>query len=449
MTPASDRAARRRATSVMLALGALMTLGAGAASAVAAAAEPALALRAARVLDVRAGRVLRDATVLIEDGRIVAVGADVSVPPGASVRELGDATLLPGLIDGHVHLTVDARDSAWDTAVGRSTAAQALTGAASARRSLRAGFTSVRNVGANNYSDVALRDAIARGEVPGPRVQAAGIFIGMRGGHCDTNLLAPEFRHFDPGVADGPWEVRARVREAAKFGVDLIKFCASGGVTTRGDQPETPEYTDEEMAALVDEAHRLGRKVAAHAHGAAAIKAAIRAGVDSVEHASLVDAEGLRLAREHGTWLVMDLYNGDYIEAEGRKSGMLPEALEKNRRITQAQRDNFRRALAAGAPLAFGTDAGIYPHGDNALQFAYMVEYGMTPAQAIRAATLDAATLLGIADQVGTLETGKLADVIAVAGDPLADVARLREVLLVVRDGRIVHEAGSRAPSLD
>jgi len=314
-----------------------------------------------------------------------------------------------------------------------------------ARKTLEAGFTSLRNVGADGYADVALRDAINDGEMAGPRLQVSGPALGITGGHCDENLLPSEYRHRSLGVADGPWAVRAKVREVIKYGADLIKFCATGGVLSKGDDVGVQQYELEEMRAIVDEAHKLGRKVAAHAHGTAGIKAAIQAGVDSIEHASLIDDEGVRLARERGTFLAIDIYNDTFILSKGAEMGMLPESLEKERQIGQLQRDNFRRAHRGGARIAFGTDGGVYPHGDNALQFAYMVQYGMTPLEAIQAATLNAAELMGWQDRVGALEPGYFADLIAVEGDPLVDVTSLERVRFVMKGGKIYRdELGAR-----
>jgi len=291
---------------------------------------------------------------------------------------------------------------------------------------------------------VALRDAINDGEIEGPRMQVSGPALGITGGHCDDNLLPAEYHQRAAGVADGPWAVRAKVREVIKYGADLIKFCATGGVLSKGDDVGVQQYTLEEMQAIVEEAHKLGRKVAAHAHGPEGIKTAILAGVDSIEHASLIDAEGIRLAHEHGTFLVMDIYNDTFILSEGEKVGMLPESLEKERQIGQRQRDNFRRAWRAGARMAFGSDGGVYPHGDNGKQFAYMVEYGMTPLEAIRAATIQAAELLGWADGVGAVEPGKFADLIAVTGDPLADVTELERVRFVMKGGAVIRDDFAR-----
>ena len=242
------------------------------------------------------------------------------------------------------------------------------------------------------------------------------------------------------GVADGPWAVRAKVREVIKYGADLIKFCATGGVLSKGDDVGVQQYELEEMRAIVDEAHKLGRRVAAHAHGTEGIKAAIEAGVDSIEHASLIDDEGIRLARERGTFLAMDIYNDTFILSKGAEVGMLPESLEKERQIGQLQRDNFRRAHLGGARMAFGTDGGVYPHGDNALQFAYMVRYGMTPLGAIQAATLNAAELMGWKDRVGALEPGYYADLIAVEGDPTADITVLERVRFVMKGGKVYRD---------
>jgi imidazolonepropionase-like amidohydrolase len=377
--------------------------------------------------------------ILVVGERIKKVGpaAEIGVPAGAKVVDLGSVVVLPGLIDCHTHLTGDPEHTGYES-LGISAPRAALYGAKNARLTLEAGFTTVREVGAPGYADIALRDAINQGNVPGPRIQASGNSLGSTGGHCDNNLLAPEFQHRDAGVADGVAEVLRRVRENFKYGADVIKFCASGGVFSKGTLLGATQYSFDEMRALVEEAHRQGRKVAAHAHGADAIIQAARAGVDSIEHGSLLDDEGIRALKEHGTYLVADIYNDDFILGQGKEYGFTEENLEKEREIGQKQRDNFERAARAGVKIAYGTDAGVYPHGGNAKQFAYMVRYGLTPLQAIQAATLNAADLLGWSDRVGSLEPGQFADLIAVEGDPLADVTVLEGVKFVMKGGRIV-----------
>jgi imidazolonepropionase-like amidohydrolase len=396
-----------------------------------------VAVKASRMIDGKSDRPIAPAVVLIEDGRILAAGPAVPIPPGVRVIDLGGATLLPGLIDMHDHLTIVPENLGYK-GLGVSVPREALYGASNAAKTLRAGFTAARNVGAAGYADVALREAIEAGEIPGPRLLVSGPALGITGGHCDNNLLPSEFHFRESGVANGPWEARAKVREVVKYGADVIKICASGGVLSKGDLPGTAQYTPDEMKALIEEAHRLGRKVAAHAHGTQSIKEAILAGVDSVEHASLIDEEGIRLARERGTFLVMDIYNDDFILQEGAKVGMLPESIEKEKTLGRLQRENFQKAVRSGARMAFGTDGGVYPHGDNAKQFAYMVQYGMTPMQAIQSATIQAAELAGWKEKVGSIEAGKFADLIAVSGDPLADVRALESVGFVMKGGAVV-----------
>jgi len=420
----------------------LLLLAAGAVQAQ----EPeATYILAGRLLDVRSGRLLENQVIVIRGERIeqVVPVAAAGIPHGATVVDLTQATVLPGLIDAHDHLTGDHRFHGYRS-LGISVPRAALYGATNARRTLLTGFTSARDVGADGYADVALRDAINDGEVLGPRLLVSGPALGITGGHCDENLLPAEYNRRAAGVADGPWAARAKVREVIKYGADLIKFCATGGVLSKGDDVGVQQYTLEEMQAIVEEAHKLGRRVAAHAHGAEGIKTAILAGVDSVEHASLIDDEGIRLARERGTFLVMDIYNDDFIISKGAEMGMLPESLEKEKKVGQQQRDNFRRAWQGGARMAFGSDGGVYPHGDNARQFAYMVKYGMTPLEAIQAATMHAAELLGWSDRVGTLEPGKFADLIAVEGNPLADVTALERVRFVMKGGAVVRHDPSR-----
>jgi imidazolonepropionase-like amidohydrolase len=426
---------------LVLAFGCSLQAADTAADSVKAETQPVTVVRAGKLVDVIAGTTLTDQVIVIEGERIKAVGsaASVAVPPNAHIVDLSKFTVLPGLIDAHTHLTGDPGKHGYQS-LGISNMRAALYGVRAARQTLDAGFTTVRNVGADDYGDVALRDAINDGDVQGPRMLVSGNPLGITGGHCDNNLLPPEYKDVSRGVADGPWAARAKVREMVKYGADLIKICASGGVLSKGDEAGAQQYTLEEMKAIVEEAHKLERKVAAHAHGTSSIREAILAGVDSIEHASLIDDAGIRLAREKGTYLVMDIYNDDYILQEGERVGILPESLAKERALGQLQRDNFRKALAGGDRMAFGTDAGVYPHGDNAKQFFYMVKYGMTSMQAIRAATINAADLLGWMDRVGSISAGKYADIIAVEGDAGNDATLLTKVKFVMKGGQVVKQ---------
>lgn len=393
-------------------------------------------LRAGNVLNPETGAYSTDQFIAIEDGKILEIGPWSEIDPDVEYIDLSGKYVLPGLLDAHVHLTGDASVHGYKR-LTRSVPRQAITGVRNARRTLDAGFTTVRNVGASGYADIALRDAINDGDVPGPRIVAAGPSLGITGGHCDNNLLPAEYGAQGDGVADGPWAVRTKVRENKKYGADVIKFCATGGVLSKGTSVGAQQYTLEEMTAIVEEAHLAGMKVAAHAHGAAGIETAIRAGVDSVEHSSFITSTGIRLAKENGTYLSMDIYVSDYILAEGEKVGILPESLDKERQVGRIQRENFQKAVEAGVNMAFGTDAAVYPHGQNGRQFAYMVEWGMTPLQSIQAATINNADLFGLSDSVGTLEAGKYADIIAVGQDPLLNVDVLADVSFVMKNGNI------------
>ena len=395
-------------------------------------------IRAGQLVNVVDGRLRSNQTIVVRGDRIERVGAasSIDIPAGADVIDLSDATVLPGLIDMHVHLTGDP-DAQGYMNLAASIPRNALFGAANGRRTLLAGFTTVRNVGAGGYADVALRDAVNNGDVPGPRMRVAAHSLGITGGHCDNNLLPAEWNAQSGGIADGPWEIKKKLRENAKYGADLTKFCATGGVLSKGTTVGAQQYSLEEMMAIVEESHQRNRKVAAHAHGTAGIKAAIQAGVDSVEHASLIDDEGIRLARQAGTFLVMDIYVDTFILEMGEAAGFLPESLDKERIVGQAQRDNFRKAHEAGVRMAFGTDAGIFPHGNNAKQFAYMVQYGMTPMEAIQAATVHAAELLDWPGDVGAIESGMYADIIAVRGNPLDDIHELEDVDFVMKGGEV------------
>jgi imidazolonepropionase-like amidohydrolase len=395
-------------------------------------------IRAGHLIDVTTGKVVGGQVIVVRDGRIDAVGSadSVTVPAGAKIIDLTSYTVLPGLIDTHTHITSDPTLPPY-AGYGLSVPRMALKGAAYAQRTLLAGVTTIRDVGASGFADVAVRDAINDGEIPGPRMLVSGPALGITGGHCDNNLLAPEYNEVSDGVADGIVGVRHAVRRNVKYGVDVIKFCGTGGVFSKGDTPGAQQYTFQEMQALIDEAHMAGRKVAVHAHGAEGIKAAIRAGVDTVEHASLIDDEGLQLARKGGIYLSMDIYNSDYTQAEGPKRGELEEFLRKDREIAATQRQNFSKAVKLGVKLTMGTDAGVYPHGDNPKQLAYMVRYGMTPMQAIQAATLNGADALGLKNQTGALATGLAADIIAVKRDPLEDIRALEQVDFVMKGGQV------------
>lgn len=403
--------------------------------------KQAVLIKAGRLVDVRAGRVLTDQAILIEGDRIKEVGPSKTVaghaPSDARVIDLSSSTVVPGLIDCHTHLTFDPQHTGY-SALGISTPREALYGARNARVTLEAGFTTVRNVGANGYADIALRDAINAGDVPGPRIDASGPAIGVTGGHCDQSLLAPEFHHKAEGVADGVPALMAKTREIAKYGADCIKICASGGVLSKGDSPEATQFSDDEIRAVVMEAHRLGRKVAAHAHGAAGIKQAVRAGVDSIEHASFIDDEAIQLMKENGVYLVPTVYLADWFMENHERMGVPDFMVEKANMVMPAARQNLARAFKSGVKVAFGTDAAVYPHGMNAREFAVMVKLGLTPMQAIQAATVNAADLLGWSDRVGSIEAGRYADIIAVKGDPITDVTTLERVSFVMKGGQIV-----------
>lgn len=398
-------------------------------------------VRAARLLEVTTGRMLADAVVVVDGERIVAVGTASATPLPADARviDLGDRTLLPGLVDTHSHLMSDPRTPRYQR-FGLSSARTALLGAKHARATLLAGITTVRDVGSPPFTDIALRDAIEAGDVIGPRVLAAGPSIGILGGHCDNNLLSPEMDYQAAGVANGTDGVRIAVRRNVKYGADVIKYCGTGGVFSKGTRPGMQQFTQDEANALVDEAHMHGRRVAVHAHGAEGIKVALRAGADTIEHASLIDAEGLRLAKERNVVLSMDIYNTEYTQAEGRKNGVLEESMRKDREIAEVQRENFRRAVQLGIRVSMGTDAGIYPHGENAKQLAVMVRYGMTPLQALRAATQVGAEALGKEADIGAIAVGRYADLIAVPGDPTLDVTRVEQVNFVMKGGVIYRE---------
>ncbi len=396
-----------------------------------------------RMLDVATGRYVEGPAIFIgDDGRITSIvnAATAKIPAGTRHINLAGRTLLPGLIDMHVHLDSPAdiggyrglefTDSFWQAAA-----------VGNARAMLDAGFTTVRNVGSGNRNDVGLKQAIDNGYAVGPRIVPAGYALGATGGHCDSTFLPPSLEKpkKEEGIGDGPEEFRHQVRRQRKFGAEVIKICATGGVFSRNTEPGQQQLTEAEMRAIADEAHQWGVRVAAHAHGAAGINAAIRAGIDTIEHASLADDESIRLAvaRKQPVWFGMDIYNTEYTQAEGRRNGTLEDNLRKDREIAQAQRDNFRKAHRAGVRMVFASDAGVMPHGQIAKQFKTMVDYGMTPLQAIQAATCNGAEALGRAD-VGLLAPGRYGDIVAVTGDPTRDVTLLERPDAVIKGGRLV-----------
>jgi imidazolonepropionase-like amidohydrolase len=411
-------------------------------------------IRAGHLFDATSDNMRDNMVIQVVGDRIqsVAPAQSTQIPKGATVIDLSHATVLPGLIDCHVHL--DSRADRYDEIYRFKDTpfSQAFAAVVHARKTLEAGFTSVRDVGSLPFLAVDLRNSINEGLVPGPRIVASGPPITITGGHGDLNNYSPQTRvsmfpeERDFQIADGVDQVRHVVRAQVKYGVDVIKILATGGVLSKGDSPGAPQFSLEELKVAAEEAHMAGRKIAAHAHGTQGIKNAILAGIDSIEHASLIDDEGIRLAKERGVYLVMDIYNDDYIRGKAVEFGLPKENVEKEKMVGELQRENFQKAVKAGVKMAFGTDAGVYPHGDNAKQFAYMVKYGMTPAQAIRAATSSAADLIGRAKDVGTVEPGKYADLIAVSGDPLKDVRVLENVGFVMKGGVVYKDTFTASP---
>jgi imidazolonepropionase-like amidohydrolase len=395
------------------------------------------AIRAGRLLDVEAGRTLSNQVILVSGGKIQAVGASLDIPEGAKVIDLSGMTVLPGLIDCHTHLA-DLADAEPLTLLQKSAVETAYAAIPNARVTLMAGFTTVRDVGVYRaFNDVAMRDAIAKGLIVGPRMYVAAAYITISEGAGAMTGLAPDIQlplDLRYGEANSPWEVRQRIRELAHRGADHIKILTTGAVLTHGSNPKSVEFTPEEIQAAVDEARNFGLRVEAHAHAAEGIKNAIRAGVASVEHATLIDDEGIALAKQHGTYLDMDIYDEECIQSAANTPA---DFLQHDRDLAAAQRSNFTKAVRAGVKMTFGTDAGVCPHGINARQFAFMVKYGMTPMQAIQAATVNAADLIGHSDLVGSIKAGKSADVIAVPGDPIANIRLLENVAFVMKEGTV------------
>lgn len=416
-----------------------MTLACAALAPTTAALAADVLVSAASLLDVRSGKLVANPQVLIRNGRIVSIKHSGPVSADTRRVDLPGMTLLPGLIDMHVHLDSDPSYGGY-TGLEFGDRFWSVLTVPHASRTLDAGFTTVRNVGSDAWNDVGLRQAIEAGKVRGPRVVTAAYSFGATGGHCDSTYFPPSMNEANPYNADTPDEARKSVRQLRKFGAQAIKICATGGVFSRNTEPGQQQMSLAEMKAVVDEARQWKMQVAAHAHGASGIKDAIRAGVNTIEHASLIDDEGIALAKKNGAWLSMDIYNTDYTQSEGKKNGVLEDNLRKDREIGDLQRENFKRAHAAGVKMVFGTDAGIYPHGDNARQLAVMVRYGMTPLQAIQAATINAADALASND-VGVLEAGRFGDIVAVAGDPTGNVRLLENVAVVIKGGDVVKGA--------
>lgn len=412
---------------------------------------PVTAVRAGTLIDGTGAAPVKNAVIVIQGDRIVAAGAGVAVPAGARVIDLSAYTVLPGFIDSHVHLTGHITgDGDWQhSEVTDPPAVFALLGAAHAQQTLEAGFTTVRNVGAFRFTDLALRDAINADWIPGPRILGAGVSFGVNGGHCDNSagfaegaLGRPAGGSIEDGAADGPDEVREAVRYNVKHGADVIKICATGGVLSPTDSVGVQQYSEEEMRVIVETARLSERRVAAHAHGTAGIKAAVRAGVTSIEHGSILDAEAVALMKERGTWLVPTLMAGEQVGLMARSGRLPPFIAQKALEIAPRMARSFKMALDGGVKIALGTDAGVFKHGTNGHEFTLLVGAGMTPAQAIQAGTLNAATLLGLESRIGTVAGGKLADIVAVRGDPLADIKVLERVDFVMKGGEVFKQDG-------
>ncbi len=408
------------------------------------------AVRAGRLIDPDSGTVLTDQIILIDGNKIQSIGKGLAIPSNATVIDLSTKTVLPGLIDCHTHVADGKSLGADPFNVLKKTASQiVLESVSNARVTLLSGFTTVRDVGTYRaLNDIALRDAIARGDVIGPRMYVAGAYLTITGGAGAMTGQAPDIQlpwdlHY--GEANNPWEVRQKIRLLAHNGVDLIKLLSTGAVLTHGSNPNSVEFTPEELQAAVDEARNFGLRVAAHAHNAQGIKNAIRAGVASIEHATMIDDEGIELAKKMGTYLDMDIYDEECIQEDGRKGNIPLDFLEHDRELGEQQRQNFRKAVKAGVKMSYGTDLGVCPYGTSPKQFAFMVKYGMTPMQAIQSATTNAADLLGHSNEIGSIKPGKYADMVAVSGDPLKEVSVLENVEFVMKEGKVYKQAGAAA----